>query len=59
MKQLGFTGIVPVSIGADLCTIEEAKDYMQKVPNEQPFMYKTHTTRNTFIIIDLCTSQLI
>lgn len=38
MKQLGFTGVVPVSIGADLCTIEEAKDYMQKVPDEQPFM---------------------
>lgn len=38
MKELGFEGVVPVSIGADLCTIEEAKDYMENVPKNQPFM---------------------
>lgn len=38
MKQLGFDGVVEVAIGADLCTIEEAKDFMHAVPEEQPFM---------------------
>ena len=38
MKMLGFDDVVEVAIGADLCTIEEAKDFMEKVPAEQPFM---------------------
>ena len=38
MKQLGFDSVVEVAIGADLCTIEEAKDFMRAVPEEQPFM---------------------
>lgn len=38
MKQLGFADMVDVSIGADLCTIEEAHDFLEKVPEQQPFM---------------------
>lgn len=38
MKQLGFDSVVEVAIGADLCTIEEAEDFMKAVPSEQPFM---------------------
>ncbi len=38
MKQLGFKRIVEVAVGADICTIEEAKDFMEKVPNEQKYM---------------------
>ena len=38
MKQLGFARVVEVAVGADMCTIEEAKDFMEKVPAEQPFM---------------------
>ncbi len=38
MKQLGFDGVVEVAIGADLCTIEEAHDFLDKVPAKQPFM---------------------
>ena len=38
MKQLGFDDVVEVAIGADLCTIEEAKDFIRDVPNNQPFM---------------------
>ncbi|MBQ6839834.1 MAG: 4Fe-4S dicluster domain-containing protein [Oscillospiraceae bacterium] len=38
MKQLGFVRVVEVAVGADMCTIEEAKDFMEKVPAEQPFM---------------------
>lgn len=38
MKMLGFSDVVEVAIGADLCTIEEAHDFLEKVPNEQPFM---------------------
>lgn len=37
-KKLGFTDVVEVAIGADLCTIEEAKDFMEEVPEKQPFM---------------------
>lgn len=38
MQQLGFADTVEVAIGADLCTIEEAKDFMREVPEHQPFM---------------------
>lgn len=38
MQQLGFTDTVEVAIGADLCTIDEATDFIEKVPKEQPFM---------------------
>ena len=38
MKKLGFARIVEVAVGADMCTIEEAKDFMEKVPNEQKYM---------------------
>ncbi len=38
MKKLGFTRIVEVAVGADLCTIEEAKDFLKKVPQEQNYM---------------------
>ena len=38
MKQLGFDDVVEVAIGADLCTLEEAKDFMREVPEHQPFM---------------------
>ena len=37
-RQLGFADVVDVSVGADLCTIEEATDFMQEVPEKQPFM---------------------
>ena len=38
MKQLGFHRIVEVAIGADVCTVEEAKDFVEKVPAEQKYM---------------------
>ena len=38
MKQLGFADVVEVAVGADICTIEEARDFLEKVPNEQRFM---------------------
>ena len=38
MKKLGFHRIVEVAIGADVCTIEEAKDFLEKVPAEQKYM---------------------
>ena len=38
MNQLGFDRTVEVAIGADMCTIEEAKDFLEKVPNEQDYM---------------------
>ena len=38
MKELGFSRIVEVAVGADMCTIEEAKDFLEKVPAEQNYM---------------------
>ena len=38
MKQLGFSRVVEVAVGADMCTIEEAADFLEKVPAEQPYM---------------------
>ena len=38
MKLLGFERVVEVAVGADMCTIEEAKDFLEKVPAEQPYM---------------------
>ncbi len=38
MKQLGFARIVEVAVGADMCTIEEARDFVEKVPAQQNYM---------------------
>lgn len=38
MRKLGFDSVVEVAVGADLCAIEEAKDFMREVPEHQPFM---------------------
>ena len=32
MKILGFTDVVEVAVGADLCTIDEAKEYLERIP---------------------------
>ena len=37
-QALGFTDIREVAIGADLCAIEEAKDFLKEVPEKLPFM---------------------
>lgn len=38
MKQLGFADVVEVAAGADICALEEAHDFLQKVPEQQRFM---------------------
>ena len=38
MKKLGFYRIVEVAVGADMCTIEEARDFLEKVPEKQKYM---------------------
>lgn len=38
MRLLGFADTVEVAIGADICTIDEAKDFLENVPSKQPFM---------------------
>ena len=38
MKKLGFSDVVEVSIGADMCTVQEAHDFLEEVPAKQPFM---------------------
>ena len=38
MKLLGFDRVVEVAVGADMCTIEEAHDFLEKVPEKQNYM---------------------
>ena len=38
MQKIGFADVAEVAVGADLCTIDEAEDFLKKVPAEQPFM---------------------
>lgn len=38
MKRLGFEDAREVSIGADLCTVAEARDFLDEVPSKLPFM---------------------
>jgi [FeFe] hydrogenase (group B1/B3) len=38
LQAVGFCDTVEVGIGADLCTVEEAKDFLREVPAEKPFM---------------------
>ena len=38
MKELGFAGLEEVAVGADLCAIEEAEEFLRVVPEKQPFM---------------------
>ncbi len=37
-KALGFADAVEVAIGADLCTLQEAEDFIEEVPEKLPFM---------------------
>ena len=38
LLELGFSDVVEVAIGADICTIEEAEDYLNNVPKNLKFM---------------------
>ena len=37
-KALGFTGMEEVALGADLCAVQEAEDFLEEVPAKIPFM---------------------
>ena len=37
-QALGFKDVVEVAVGADLCTIQEAEDFMKEIPEELPYM---------------------
>jgi len=38
IKELGFEDVVEVSLGADITTLNEAKEFLEKVPEEIPYM---------------------
>lgn len=38
LKAVGFKDMVEVSVGADLCAIQEAEDFLNEVPDKLPFM---------------------
>lgn len=37
-KRLGFAGVEEVALGADLCAVQEAEDFVEEVPEKLPFM---------------------
>ena len=38
IKALGFADVIEVAVGADLCAVSEAKEFVEQVPNTIPFM---------------------
>ena len=38
LKAVGFYDVVEVAIGADLCTVDEAHDFLEEVPEKLSFM---------------------
>lgn len=38
LKAVGFDSVHEVAVGADLCSIQEAEDFLREVPEEIPFM---------------------
>ncbi|MFR8170066.1 MAG: 4Fe-4S dicluster domain-containing protein [Marvinbryantia sp.] len=38
MKELGFADVFEVAIGADICAVQEAEDFVNEVPEKLPFM---------------------
>lgn len=38
LKKIGFWDTVEVAIGADLCAVDEARDFLREVPEEKPFL---------------------
>ena len=38
MKILGFESVVEVAAGADLCTIGEAREYLERIPGKDTYM---------------------
>ena len=38
MKILGFDSVVEVAVGADVCTMDEAKEYLERVPGSDTYM---------------------
>ena len=45
MKQLGFAALEEVAVGADLCAVEEAEEFLRMVPEKQPFMARLQKRR--------------
>ena len=38
IKALGFADVIEVAVGADLCAVSEAKEFVEQVPDTIPFM---------------------
>lgn len=38
LQLVGFHDVKEVAVGADLCTVDEAAGFLEKVPEKQPFM---------------------
>ncbi len=38
LKEIGFEDVVEVAVGADLCSVAEAHDFLDNVPEKIPFM---------------------
>ncbi|MBQ3105031.1 MAG: 4Fe-4S dicluster domain-containing protein [Lachnospiraceae bacterium] len=38
MRILGFESVVEVAVGADLCTLDEAREYLERIPGKNTYM---------------------
>lgn len=38
LRKLGFADVVEVAVGADVSTVHEAKEFLEKVPDKLPFL---------------------
>lgn len=38
LRRMGFANVVEVAVGADITTLHEAEEFVEKVPDQMPFM---------------------
>ena len=53
MKILGFSSVVEVAVGADLCTLDEAKEYLERVEKQKTYM-GTSCCPAWISMVDIC-----
>ena len=53
MKILGFDSVVEVAVGADLCTLDEAKEYLERVEEKKTYM-GTSCCPAWISMVDIC-----
>lgn len=57
IKELGIKDVVEVSLGADMTTINEAKEFIEEVPEHRPFMGTSCCSSWSFMVRKLFPEQ--